>query len=96
MVFLVVLVATVYLYIEIPKGFMPDTDNDNISVNTEAAQGTSYYEMVRLQTQVNDVFRKDPNVETFMSSVGGRVLEPVVAVRRDASFCNSSPEGSAN
>ena len=50
---------------------MPDTDNDSVSVTTEAAQGTSFYEMVRLQERVNDVVRKDVNVDTFMSSVGG-------------------------
>ncbi len=69
-VFVVVLVCTVFLYAKIPKGFMPDTDNDSISVNTEAAQGTSFYEMVKLQERVNEVFRKDPNIDTFMSSVG--------------------------
>ena len=37
-----------YLYIVVPKGFIPDTDNDNFSVNIEAAQGTSYYQMVQV------------------------------------------------
>jgi HAE1 family hydrophobic/amphiphilic exporter-1 len=69
-VFVVVLASTIYLYAKIPKGFMPDTDNDSISVTTEAAQGTSFYEMVRLQQRINDAIRNDPNVDTFMSSVG--------------------------
>lgn len=69
-VFVVVLASTIYLYANIPKGFMPDTDNDSISVNTEAAQGTSFAQMVKLQERVNEVFRHDPNVETFMSNVG--------------------------
>jgi multidrug efflux pump subunit AcrB len=33
----------------VPKGFIPDTDNDNFSVSIEAAQGTSYYQMVKYQ-----------------------------------------------
>src|SRR5438477_9109756 len=40
-VFLVLLPATGYLFVKIPKGFIPDQDNDQMYVNTEAAQGTS-------------------------------------------------------
>ena len=29
----------------VPKGFIPDTDNDLVNVNLLAAQGTSFYEM---------------------------------------------------
>ncbi|MDQ6933479.1 MAG: efflux RND transporter permease subunit, partial [Candidatus Eremiobacteraeota bacterium] len=70
-VFLVVLCSTVYLYIKVPKGFIPDQDNDTLQVSTEAAQGTSYIEMRKLQERVNEVMQKDPNIETFMSSIGG-------------------------
>src|SRR5258708_18916821 len=37
----------------------------------EAAQGTSFYQMVDYQRKVADIIRRDPNVETFMASVGG-------------------------
>ena len=47
--FVVVLGATGYLYTVVPKGFIPDTDNDNFNVQTEAAQGTSYYQMLKYQ-----------------------------------------------
>ncbi|MGI8989113.1 MAG: efflux RND transporter permease subunit [Bryobacteraceae bacterium] len=70
-VFLGVLASTVYLYIKVPKGFIPDQDNDTLQVSTEAAQGTSYIEMRKLQERVNAVMQKDPNIETFMSSIGG-------------------------
>ena len=70
-IFVVLLPATAYLYVKIPKGFIPDQDNDQMYVNTEAAQGTSYDEMASLQKRVNDIIRLDPNVETFQSSVGG-------------------------
>src|SRR5581483_19807 len=40
--FVAVLGTTVYLYTIVPKGFIPETDNDNFGVNTEAAQGTSF------------------------------------------------------
>ena len=70
-VFVAVVAATAYLYIIVPKGFIPETDNDQLSITTEAAQGTSYREMIRLQERVNHAVQQDPNVETFMSSVGG-------------------------
>ena len=70
-VFIAVVVATVYLYIIVPKGFIPETDNDQLMVTTEAGQGTSYLEMVRLQQRINKVFQNDPDIETSMSSVGG-------------------------
>ncbi len=36
-----VLVATAWLFVIVPKGFIPDQDTDQIAVTTEAAQGTS-------------------------------------------------------
>ena len=49
----VILAATVYLYVKIPKGFIPEQDNDQMFVNTEAAQGTSFERMAVLQQRVN-------------------------------------------
>ena len=69
--FLAVLGVTGYLYVVVPKGFIPDTDNDTFSVQTEAVQGTSYYQMVRFQEQLARVFVNDPDIDTFYSSTGG-------------------------
>jgi HAE1 family hydrophobic/amphiphilic exporter-1 len=69
--FLVVLGLTGYLYVVVPKGFIPDTDNDNFNVQTEAAQGTSYYQMLKFQSMVASVIVQDPDVESFNSSTGG-------------------------
>ena len=46
-VFVAVLVATVEMFGIVPKGFIPDQDNDSMNVNLRAAQGTSYYDMTR-------------------------------------------------
>ena len=40
-VFVVVLVATVAMFEIVPKGFIPDQDNDSLNINVMAAQGTS-------------------------------------------------------
>jgi hydrophobic/amphiphilic exporter-1 (mainly G- bacteria), HAE1 family len=69
--FLVVLAVTGWFYVIVPKGFIPDTDNDNFNVSIEAAQGTSYYQMVRYMRNVSATFVKDPDIESFYSSTGG-------------------------
>jgi HAE1 family hydrophobic/amphiphilic exporter-1 len=69
--FFAVLGVTVYLYMAVPKGFIPDTDNDNFGVNFEAAQGTSYYEMVRHLQNVSRILVQDPDIESFYASTGG-------------------------
>jgi HAE1 family hydrophobic/amphiphilic exporter-1 len=68
---LAVLAGTVYMFINIPKGFIPDQDTDQLSVITEAAQGTSFYQMAEYQKLVADIVRQNPNVAALMSTVGG-------------------------
>jgi hydrophobe/amphiphile efflux-1 (HAE1) family protein len=69
-VFCAILGATVYLYYIVPKGFIPTTDIDQMSVTTEAAQGTSYYQMTQYQRRVADTIREDPNVESMVAMTG--------------------------
>jgi HAE1 family hydrophobic/amphiphilic exporter-1 len=69
--FLCTIVGTAYLFRVIPKGFFPTEDTGQISVSTEARQDISFPAMVELQQQVVEIMRKDPNVLTLMSSVGG-------------------------
>ena len=70
-VFVAVLAATVAMFGIIPKGFIPDQDNDTLNVNLQAAQGTSYYDMADKARQVAEVIRKNPYVDTFFVSTGG-------------------------
>jgi hydrophobe/amphiphile efflux-1 (HAE1) family protein len=69
--FFVVLSVTGYFYVIVSKGFIPDTDNDTFNVSLEAAQGTSYYQMVKHLETVSRIVVQDPDVETFYSSTGG-------------------------
>jgi hydrophobic/amphiphilic exporter-1 (mainly G- bacteria), HAE1 family len=62
---------TYYLFQIVPKGFIPDQDSDQISLQMMAAQGTSFYKMMDYQKAVADIVSRDPNVDTFMASVGG-------------------------
>ncbi len=63
-------VATGYLYVLIPKGFLPSEDTSQIFTFTEAAQGISYQAMVEHQLALANIVRADPNVDSFNSSVG--------------------------
>jgi hydrophobic/amphiphilic exporter-1 (mainly G- bacteria), HAE1 family len=69
-VFIAVIATTVHMYNAVPKGFIPDQDNDFMFVNLRAAQGTSYYDMARWTQQVADIVIKNPYVESFMANVG--------------------------
>jgi hydrophobic/amphiphilic exporter-1 (mainly G- bacteria), HAE1 family len=68
---LLVLVLTVVPFKIVPTGFIPNQDTGQINVTTEAAQGTSYDNMLQRQQQVAAIVQKDTNVAAMMSSVGG-------------------------
>ncbi len=70
LVFLATLVATVVLYIAIPKGFFPQQDTGLITGLSEAAQNVSFPEMARLQQALAEIVAKDPDVASFADSIG--------------------------
>src|ERR687885_65199 len=65
-----ILVATAYLFVIVPKGFIPNGDTGQITATTQAAQDISFDEMVKHQQAVADIIRRDPNIEGANSSVG--------------------------
>ena len=65
-----ILAGTVYMFGLVPKGFIPSEDTGQLLINTEAAQGVSYEQMVQYQGQLSAIVAADPNVESFFSSVG--------------------------
>jgi hydrophobic/amphiphilic exporter-1 (mainly G- bacteria), HAE1 family len=69
--FVAVLALTALLFVVVPKGFIPDQDTDQISVVTEAAQGTAFDRLVEYQSRVADIIRRDANVEGLVSTIGG-------------------------
>ena len=69
--FAVLLISTAILFVVVPKGFIPDQDASQISVVTEAAQGTSYGKLVEYQDKVAGIIRRDPNVAGLVSTIGG-------------------------
>jgi hydrophobic/amphiphilic exporter-1 (mainly G- bacteria), HAE1 family len=69
--FVAVLGATVRVFSIVPKGFIPDTDNDTLSVMLQTAQGTSFYEQVGYVQKIADLVRQNPNVAAQMANAGG-------------------------
>jgi len=67
---LLLVVATVWLAIIIPKGFLPNEDQGFLSVTTETAEGTSFDAMMRHQQAVAAIVQRDSNVAGFSSQVG--------------------------
>src|SRR5260370_21500397 len=66
---LAVLVATIYLFMVIPKGFIANQDTNAIFGFTEGAQDISFDAMIAHQQAVAGILAKDTNVEDMMSSL---------------------------
>jgi HAE1 family hydrophobic/amphiphilic exporter-1 len=60
------------LFAWVPKGFIPSQDVGMLSGQTEAVEGISFESMARHQQAIADILKKDPNIEVFGSSAGGR------------------------
>ena len=72
LVFSAVILALIgTLWTIIPKGLFPPDDTGSLSGTTEAAQGTSYADMVRLQKIAMGRLAQDTNIVSFTSFIGG-------------------------
>ena len=68
---IVLTAVTVYMFVVMPKGFMPTVDTGFAFGGTEAAEDTSFEQMVRLQRQVIDVIGKNPWIASTGAGTGG-------------------------
>jgi len=67
---LVIVVFTVLLFLQIPKGFLPSEDSGGMFGITQAAQGISFDAMKQHQIEVAKIIQDDPNVSDVMSFAG--------------------------
>jgi HAE1 family hydrophobic/amphiphilic exporter-1 len=67
----VILAATILLFVVVPKGFIPSQDVGTVSGSIEAAEGTSWDQMMAHMTRVSDVARANPDVQGVRVSGGG-------------------------
>lgn len=66
----VLLVATLYLFVAIPKGFIPSEDTGQITAVTQGGENVSFDDMVRHQQEMAAIISKNPNVDAVNSNVG--------------------------
>ncbi len=63
-------IAAVWLFTRMPMGLLPADDIGALRGTSEGAQGISFDEMKRKQSQLIDIVLQEPDVEAFMASVG--------------------------
>ena len=62
---------SVYLYTVVPKGFFPQQDTGRISANIQAAQDISFQAMRQKLTEIAEIIKSDPAVESVTAFSGG-------------------------
>jgi multidrug efflux pump len=72
----VTLLATIWLYVVIAKGFLPPQDTGLIMAVTEAGAEVSFEQMQRLQQNVENAVKNDPDVTGVVSVIGVSPLNP--------------------
>jgi HAE1 family hydrophobic/amphiphilic exporter-1 len=65
-----ILVATVVLFVVVPKGFLPSDDTGQLFVFDEADQDVGFDEMARKHSEAAKIIREDRNVAGVMAFMG--------------------------
>ncbi len=82
MVAVATLVATIWLYIIVPKGLLPQQDTGLIVGVTDAAQSISFKAMMERQQKVAEIVRQDADVVSVSSFVGAGAVNATVNTGR--------------
>jgi len=69
-------VLTLWMYVVMPKGFLPLQDTSLLTMVMEAAPDVSFKEMTRLQDQAARVVREDEDVTGVVSVLGVGAVNP--------------------
>ena len=80
---------TVYLYIIVPKGFLPAQDTGLLDVVLEGSPAASFAEMSRLQDQAAAALRQDPDVTGVVAVLGVGTLNPTANVAAPAGHADA-------
>ena len=79
---IITLVATILLYIIVPKGLLPQQDTGVIIGVTDAAENISFKAMMERVHAVSDIVRRDPDVSSVSASVGAGTVNATVNTAR--------------
>ena len=69
-VFVAIFAVTAWMFVKMPKDFLPSEDSGQLFAFTEAAQDVSFEAMAKLQQQAAAIVKEDPAVESVMSFIG--------------------------
>jgi hydrophobe/amphiphile efflux-1 (HAE1) family protein len=75
---IVTLVATIWLYVIVPKGLLPQQDTGLIIGVTDAPQTISFKDMVARQHAIADIVSQDPDVASVASFVGAGTVNSTI------------------
>jgi multidrug efflux pump subunit AcrB len=73
---LLLMVATAYLYVQIPKGFFPQQDTGTIFGEVDTRQDASFLTTVEIAHEVVDIIRQDPSVGGVFMLAGAYAYNP--------------------
>ena len=79
---LATLVATILLYVIVPKGLLPQQDTGVIVGVTDAAENISFKGMMERVHAVSEIVRQDPDVASVSASVGAGTVNATVNTAR--------------
>jgi len=68
---LAIFIITIFLFVMVPKGFLPSEDTGYLNGSFEGAEGTSFEGMLESRAQVTKILGADPNIERFTVNIGG-------------------------
>ena len=71
LLFLGTVAGSAYLFVDLPKSFLPQEDTGQLSISTQARQDISYEAMAALQTRAAAVVAKDPAIAHVAAMAGG-------------------------
>jgi multidrug efflux pump len=73
MLFVTIMTAalTVYLYIQVPKGFFPQQDTGRVQGSVQASQDISFDAMSRKMRRFVEIGMQDPNIDNMIGFCGG-------------------------
>jgi len=75
---LVMLAATTYLFVAVPKGFIPAEDRGFIMVSTQTDQGISWSSLKEHMMQLGAIAQQNPNIDRFLVNVNTSAMMMLV------------------
>ncbi len=70
-VLLATIAVTVWLFIQVPKGFFPEQDNGRVQASVQADQDTSFQALNLILVKMIDIVKSDPGVDDSLGFTGG-------------------------